>query len=269
MKLWYQSLARHTEFAGYPKALKAILDSVKDPGTEIEVHGLERVGGIGNQYRYLEFLETGEVLENVNTAIERGFDGFLIGNIGDPGLREAKEIADFPVLGLCESALHVACMMGASFAFITINEKFTPRVIENVVRYGLKDRFAGAFQMQVDRLLDLDTAYTDPAASRRLVDQFQEAARAATRAGAEVVIAAGGVVMAFLAHAQVYRTEDGTPILNGIVNLVKLGETAVKLQHITGGFASRRASFARPPAGQISELRRFYGDRIYPTIGKP
>ena len=67
-----------------------------------------------------------------------GFDAFLIGNIADPGLQEAREIADIPVLGLCELALHVACMMGASFSLVTINAKFTPRIVENVRRYGLQ-----------------------------------------------------------------------------------------------------------------------------------
>jgi hypothetical protein len=49
----------------------------------------------------------------------------------------------------------VACMMGANFSFVTINEKFTPRVVENVDRYGLRHRFAGASRMQVERITDL------------------------------------------------------------------------------------------------------------------
>ena len=56
------------------------------------------------------------MLKNVHRAVREGYDAFLIGNIADPGLREAREIADIPVLGLCESAMHVACMMGASFS---------------------------------------------------------------------------------------------------------------------------------------------------------
>ena len=63
-------------------------------------------------------------------------------------LREAHQ-AEIPVLGLCESALHVACMMGASFSLVTINEKFTPRIVENVMRYGLKDRLAAVNRMQI------------------------------------------------------------------------------------------------------------------------
>ena len=106
MKIWYQSMSRfETKWKSYPKYLRQILDQVKDPDTEIEVHGITKIGGFADQYRYLEYLETGEVMENVHTAMERGFDAFLIGNIADPGLRECREIANFPVLGLCETSL--------------------------------------------------------------------------------------------------------------------------------------------------------------------
>lgn len=267
MRLWYQSMTRQAEWGGYPSVLRAILDKVKDAGTEIEVHGITDVGGIGDQYRYLEFLETGEVLVNVAKAMERGFDAFLIGNIADPGIREAREIANIPILGLCESALHVACMMGANFSLVTINEKFTPRIVENVARYGLKDRLAAVSRMKVERLLDLGTAFTDPEAGRRILDQFNKAALANSEAGAEVVIAAGGVAMALLAHYETYAAPDGTPILNGITNLVKMGEMAVKMNRIMGGgFVSKRLQYAPPPADQIAEMRKFYGDHIYPTV---
>ena len=270
MKLWYQSMSRQTEWGGYPRVLREILDKVRDPGTEIHVAGITEIGGVGDQYRYLEYLETGEVLKNVQRAVLQGFDAFLIGNIADPGLREAREIANIPVLGLCESAMHMACMMGANFSFVTINEKFTPRIIENVDRYGLRARFAGANRMRIDRITDLGPGFDNPDARDRILAQFNEAARKNTEAGAEVVIAAGGVVMALLAHAGVYETPDGVPILNGITNLVKLGEAAVKLNRIMGGrFTSKRCTYAPPPPDQIVEFRKHYGADIYPTVKAP
>ncbi len=121
MKLWYQSMSHNDSPTAYHETLKGILNQVKDADTEIEVHGIAKVGGSAVQYRYLEYLETGEVMENVQTAMRRGFDAFLIGNIVDPGLRECREIANIPVLGLCETSLHLACMMGANFSLVTVN----------------------------------------------------------------------------------------------------------------------------------------------------
>jgi len=271
VKLWYQSMTREGDAWGaYPQALRRILDKVKDADTEIEVHGITKRGGAGDQYRYLEFIETGEVLENVHTAMERGFDAFLIGNIGDPGIREAREFSSIPVLGLCESSLHLACMMGANFSLVTINDKFTPRIIENVDRYGLRSRMAAVSRMRVQRLMDLGAGYTDAEARGRIVAQFNEAARANAEAGAEVVIAAGGVVMALLADNDIHETPEGLPILNGIPALVKMGEMAVRLSGVIGGrFASRVRSYAPPPSDQIEELREFYGPGIYPGIAAP
>ncbi len=268
MKLWYQSMTREGgAWGNYPKVLASVLDKVKAPGTEIEVHGIKNVGGAGDQYRYLEFLETAEVLENVHIAMERGFDAFLIGNICDPGLREAREFASIPVLGLCESSLHLACMMGASFSLVTINAKFTPRIIENVEKYGLKGRLAAMNRMQVERLMDLSAAFEDKAACDRIAAEFDRAARANAEAGAEVVIAAGGVVMALLTHADIHEAGGGLPILNGITGLVKAGEMAVGLSRAMGGrFASRVRSYAPPPPDQIDELRRYYGQGIYPGV---
>lgn len=271
MKLWYQSMTREGgAWGNYPKVLRQVLDKAKAPGTEIEVHGLTKTGGAGDQYRYLEFLETAEVLENVHLAMQRGFDAFLIGNICDPGLREAREFASIPVLGLCESSLHLACMMGVSFSLVTINAKFTPRILENVDKYGLKGRLAAVNRVQVDRLLDLSDAFENKAVCDQMVAAFDKAAKANADAGAEVVIAAGGVVMALLAHADVHEAGGGLPILNGINALVKTGEMAVGLSRVMGGrFASRVRAYAPPPPDQIDELRRFYGQGIYPgVIGK-
>ena len=267
MRLWYQSMSRQAEWGGYPRTLRDILGKVRDPDTEIHVAGITEIGGTGDQFRYLEYLETGEVLKNVHRAVREGFDAFLIGNIADPGLQEAREIADIPVLGLCESALHVACMMGASFSLVTINEKFTPRIVENVRRYGLRDRLAAVNRMHVERLTDLGVAFDDADARERLVAQFNRAASANAEAGAEVVIAAGGVVMALLAHAGIHETADGVPIMNGITNLVKLGEAAVKMDRIMGGrFVSKKCLYAPPPADQIETFRKHYGADIYPTV---
>ena len=270
MKLWYQSMSRQTEWGGYPAVLRSILDKVKDPGTEIHVAGITETGGVGDQFRYLEYLETGEVLKNVQRAMREGFDAFLIGNIADPGLHAAREIANIPVLGLCESAMHIACMMGANFSFVTINEKFTPRVVENVDRYGLRSRFVGASQMRIERLTDLGSGFAPGPIQDEIVSQFNAAARKNTDNGAEVVIAAGGVVMALLAHAGIHATEDGVPILNGITNLVKLGETAVKLDRLMGGrFVSKKCVYAPPPPDQIETFRKYYGPDIYPTVKAP
>ena len=57
------------------------------------------------------------------------------------------------------------------------------------------------------------------------------------------------------------------PSVNGITNLVKLGEAAVKLDRIMGGrFVSKKCVYAPPPSDQIETFRKHYGQDIYPTV---
>ena len=266
MKLWYQSMTRADAWPAYNRTLRGVLDTVKDPGCEISVHGMTKIGGIGDQFRYLEFLETNELLENVVRAEREGYDAFLIGNIGDPGLYAAREIATIPVLGLCETSLHLASMMGGNFSLVTANAKFTPRIIENVQRYGLAGRLAAVRKMRVERLVDLDAGFVDPLTRQALLDGFAEAAAGCVESGAEVVIPAVGVLMALLAESGVHEAGGGAIVLNGIMALVKMGETAVRMHRLMGGrFTSKLCSFAPPPSSQIDELRRHYGP-VYPTV---
>ena len=122
MKIWYQSVTRNGQFPAYNDVLRRVIDQVKEPDTIVEIHGIDRQGGTGDQYRYLAFLQLIEILENVHRAIEQGFDAFLIGNIANPGLLEAREIAEFPILGLGETSIGVMRTMGERFGLITINE---------------------------------------------------------------------------------------------------------------------------------------------------
>lgn len=269
MKLWYQSLTLADAWPGYNAALRGLLDQVKAPGTTIEVHGIRKRGGIGDQYRYLAFIEAQEVLENVERATREGYDAFLIGNIGDPGLREAREITDMPVLGLCENSIHVAAMMGANFALVMGSDKHGTRITENVTLYGQRANLHSVRAMSVARLVDLDTGFTDEKAGTALVEEFVAAATSAAAAGAEVVIPAVGVLMALLAQRGIHTVNGNVPVLNGVLALVKMAECVVAMRGLMGGqWTSRRATYARPPAAQIDELRRAYG-AVYPEIQSP
>ena len=267
MKLWYQSMSRQTEWGGYPRVLRGILDKVRDPDTEIHVAGITEIGGIGDQFRYLEYLETGEVLKNVHRAVREGFDAFLIGNIADPGLQEAREIADIPVLGLCESALHVACMMGASFSLGDHQREVHPahrgeRAALRAARSagggephagGAADRSRRGFEMRTAR--------------ERIVAQFNRAAQRERRGGRR-----GG--------DRRRRRGDGAA---GACRHPRRRRHADPERHHQPGEAGRDGGEDEPPDGravhvealhrmrrrrpdQIAEFRKHYGADIYPTV---
>jgi allantoin racemase len=269
MRLWYQSLTRPDAWPAYQAALRRILALAAEPGISIDVHGIEQRGGVGDQYRRLEFIETIEVLDNVARAEAEGYDAVLLGNIADPGLRTAREMARIPVLGLCETALFTACQMGVSVGLVVSNDKHHSRILENVALYGLTTRVVAVERMAVDRLVDLDAAFSEGPERTRILGQFHAAAEACVARGAEVVVPAVGVAMVLLAEAGIHETVRETPVLCGPMALVQAGQAAVRLQRLMGGrYASRRGAYAQPPAAQIEELRRYYGP-VYPAVKAP
>ena len=107
MKLFYQSMgvARRSSTGLYAQTLRQTLEQSAAPGTTVTVHGLGEGKAIADQYRYLEVLDTQEILENGLRAEQDGYDGFLIGNIFEPGLHALREVLNIPVLGLCEASM--------------------------------------------------------------------------------------------------------------------------------------------------------------------
>jgi Asp/Glu/hydantoin racemase len=47
------------------------------------------------------------------------FDAAIVAAFGDPGLWAARELFDFPVVGISEAAMLTACMLGQRFAIVT------------------------------------------------------------------------------------------------------------------------------------------------------
>ena len=176
MKLWYQSVTRNGRFPAYNAVLRKVINRAKDPSTEVEIHGIERQGGTGDQYRYLAFLQSVEILENVHRAIEEGFDAFLIGNIGNPGLLEAREIAEFPVLGLGETSINVMRTMGESFGLITINEKYRPRLLDVVRDADAERRLAGMYPMDFSAHIRFGGSLSGRSKSNELIRRFRRPA---------------------------------------------------------------------------------------------
>src|SRR5215831_3133942 len=88
-------------------------------------------------------------------------DAVVLGNIFDPGLHELRELLNIPVLGLCESSVHVACLMGASFSLINVNPKFTHRIVKSIKMQGFAARLVSVDQMRVERPSIFDRAFRD------------------------------------------------------------------------------------------------------------
>ena len=111
---------------------------------------------------------------------------------------------------------------------------------------------------------DRSRAFDDADAHARLLQAIEQAVERDLGA-AEVVVPAGGVVMALMDKAGVTRFGNGAPVLNGIAGLVAMAEASVGLARLQGGtFTSRHLSHARPDPQERTRIAELYGPDIYP-----
>ena len=74
---------------------------------------------------------------------DRDCDAAVIAAFGDPGLFGARELFDFPVVGMAEASMLTACMLGRRFAIVTFARALGPWYQECVDMHGMTGRCAG------------------------------------------------------------------------------------------------------------------------------
>ena len=254
MRIWVQVFSSRERNPNFHGALEEHLRSIADAGVHIEVHGT-RKGGLGEQFRFFQAIDTPDIIENIlkcrEAKGENRYDAFVSLNSTDPALVEAREILEIPVLGFLETNALVSCMMGRTFSLITPNPKFALSFRQKLELYGLTGRLASIEAMNIPHLPDYRQAFIDPAAHQRVMNEFDSAARRAIAAGAEVIIPCGS--HAVLQARRGLREIDGALIIDGLGILLKMAETAVKIQRLMGTFVSRKMLYQMP--GQVVRER--------------
>jgi len=251
MRIYYQSFLDRDHQPSYFARLGAFLESVVDPGTEIEVGGISPPDS--HPCRLSELRGGLQTVENVLEAQERGFDAAIIGHFQDAGLYEARTAVDIPVLGLGEASLLNAGQLGRGIGLVTIDDVYLSWHREQADVYGIADRLIGVTALKTP-FEDLMAAFDDAEVWARVRDEFIACARPLVAAGAEVVLSAGGIFCTLSAREPEMHV-DGAVVPNSVAWVTKLAEVAVKLDLRP----SRRGTFAKAPAAAIAEFREFAG----------
>jgi allantoin racemase len=207
-----------------PNTTQAVTDAitttaraVAGPGTEI-IPATARFGAaiIGTRS---EMAIAEHACLSLLAAESPGCDAVIIGASLDSALRAAREMLSIPVLGLTESALHIACLTGVRFGCLTTNARSAATLAEMISFYGLTTRCAAIGTLQTtpqDILRDpegMEAAIL--AGIAKLIDQ-----------GADCVILIGAVMAGMPARLQ---ARADIPILEGVACAVPLAETLVRL----------------------------------------
>lgn len=164
----------------------------------------------------------------------QGHDAVIVAAFGDPGLGGLREVLPMPVLGLTESALASACLLGHRFSIVAISQRISAWYREVVEANGLVGRLASICALD-QPLPGIGSVQTDHAQALRAL-----CLRAVEEDGAEVVVLAGAPLAGL---ARTLRGELPVPVVDGVSSAVRHAESLVAL---APGKATR-GSFAPPP----------------------
>jgi allantoin racemase len=220
--------------------------AVAAPGTTVTAVN-PAMGPASIESHYDEALSVPGLLAEIARAQAAGepADGFVVACFGDPGLDAARELADGPVIGIAEAAMHAASFLGRGFAVVTTLTRTAGRAWDLAERYGMT-RFCRAVRACEIPVLALEDPQSDAFAAI-----VAESRAAVADDGAESIVL-GCAGMADLAK----RMTDavGVPVIDGVAAATKTVESLVAMGLRKAG----RGEFAAPlPKEYVGVLSDF------------
>lgn len=207
------------------------------PGLVVSGSQIDRgPGSIESEYEAA--MSVPDTVLRIIEAEREGVDAVIIDCMGDPGLRAARETVRIPVLGPCQTAMHVAAMLGHRFSVVTVLRRLRASFENAAALHGLSGRMASCRAVDIP-VLDLEV---DMAATRAAL--VAEAARAVEDDGAEAVIfgctgllgCAGAVREGLLARG------IDIPVVDPIPTAVNIAAALVR-----SGLTQSQLTFPLPP----------------------
>ncbi len=227
----------------YDTDYQTVVDAAKGPDTEVDVWSFPRSedGSEGDVFHQLklhryESLTLSATLGRVQEAEAKGYDGFVIGCFNDPGLAEAREVAQGIVVAApCEASLHVAAALGRRFSVLTVRQGHVPQVEENIRHYGFESQLASV------RTIGVPTAELQDDLKKTTERLVAVGTRAVREDGADVLLL--GCTNYFGLYEKVQQ-EVGVPVIDPIVSSLKFAEFLIDLRRRFGWRYRRVAELA-------------------------
>lgn len=214
--------------------LDHVLSAIKNADTELTVV-CPKEAPPAIESSYDEALSIPHVLKLVEQAAAGGYDAAILACFSDPGLEAAREITDMLVMGIEETSMHVAAMLGAKFTILTLNKERVPHKIKEARRFMLENALASV------RPLGMSVAETDADPERTRAQIREIAKQAKEKDGAEVVLL-GCAGMA--GYAEGITEELGLAVIDPSSVTLKITEAMVA----SGLKQAKCAFYATPPS---------------------
>jgi allantoin racemase len=253
LRILYQSFTDEKVAGLYWEELRALLRSIADPGTTVDIKGITPQSNYA--HAIVELHCAREVTCNAIEAQNAGYDAFVIGHFQDAGLYEARAAVDIPVIALGEASMLHACTLGQQIAVLATSRRMASWCRMQAQKYGLENRITRIAQFN-ENPLEVLSAYRDEAKAAEIFERFAAHARAIVSEGADVLLPGCGLSMLLFSRQQ-NHVVDRAPVVNGIPVAVKMAEMAVRLKRLTGLGVSRTSDFETPPPEVLAEFMRY------------
>jgi allantoin racemase len=224
-------------------ALESSIRSVARPETSFEIWGIE--GPLPEEdemaYWYVHPKVFSGMIGNAKRAEKAGFDGVVIGCVGATDAEYgAKEVLNIPVVGIGESCLLLAQILGQNFSILTYNNKIAAWIDRLVSEHHLKDRCVSVRPANIS----LGEALGRDAIAQIREKMLTQAKRAIEEDRAEVIVNASA---GFVGMADYLRKKVSAPVVDAVESGVKFAEMLVDLRKTKGLLQSKVASFQPSP----------------------
>ena len=201
-------------------------------GTEVTAVS-PAMGPVSIEGYYDEAFAVPGLIEEVRQGEAARYDGYVVACFDDTGVEAARCVANGPVIGIAEAAMHVATLIAGSFSIVSTLGRSAPALEHLVHKYGFDRRCRGVRTAEVPVL-----ALEEPG-SGALGRLREEIGRAVAEDRCEAIVL-GCAGMADLNAA--LAAEFGLPVIDGVAAAVKLVEAVVGL-----GLGTSKALGYAPP----------------------
>jgi len=238
IRIWYQSstaIGKNPVFKPYEEAIARNARQVARPDTTVDIHGVDRMSRHYERSLYARYLNGISITRAAARAEAEGYDAVAVGCYTDPCLEEMRDTVGIPSLTMMQTSMHVACMLGRRFAFVSYSAANLAQMQRLAERYGVAGRLAASGRFEAE-LARSDEWFAEPGP---IVERFRQEAERCAAEGADVIIPTCGVLNQVLREHGV-REVKGAMVLDGSSVLLKLTEAMVDLRRTVGLGATRR-----------------------------
>ena len=222
----------------YNEKIGDICRKVVRPDTEIVVENNKR-GLPFIRHAYFQMLMAPDVVECCIQAEKEGIDGVFISCCFEPGVKEAREVVDIPVVGGSLPGVFLARQLGQRFGFITDTKRADAQTYDLFRQYKLDVEMVAMDSVALgaeDVARDPDLNY------KRTVELI----RNMVQKGADVVINGCTVVSAYFSTYETPEDLKKIPIIDANVASIKTLEMMADLHKTLGMTVSRNIYYQKP-----------------------